>query len=37
MFRLPEERMLRSSLMATAAEIAEASGAWSSLFRLKPA
>jgi IclR family transcriptional regulator, acetate operon repressor len=39
MFRLPEDRMLQmgSSLMATAAEIAEASGASSSLFRLKPA
>jgi hypothetical protein len=39
MFRLPEERMLQtgSSLMATAAEIAEARGASSSLFRLKPA
>jgi IclR family acetate operon transcriptional repressor len=38
MFRLPEERMLEigSSLMATAAEIAEASGA-SSLFRVKAA
>jgi IclR family acetate operon transcriptional repressor len=38
MFRLPEERMLQiaSSLMATAAEIAEASGA-SSLFRVKAA
>ncbi len=38
MFRLPEERMLEigSSLMAAAAEIAEASGA-SSLFRVKAA
>jgi IclR family transcriptional regulator, acetate operon repressor len=38
MSRLPEERMLQigPSLMATAAEIAESSGA-SSLFRVKAA